>query len=125
MPITDYTFENRIFFAKESGLITREDAQTWSVRLKAATEASETPIVALVDAMDVTFIDRVAQRIFQESSHFDNLLAVIVATNRSAALQSETIGLLGKRGYTRVLGSLEEATQEAGEILSQHRTASV
>jgi hypothetical protein len=123
MPITNYQFENRIFFAKENGQISEDDAKTWSEQLKEATETSDLPIIALVDAMDVTAMHRAAQQIFAKSAHFDNLLAVVVATNSIASLQSRTIGFLGRRGCTRIFPSLEEARQDTKQILAQHQAA--
>jgi hypothetical protein len=87
MPITGYHFENRIFFAKESGIITREDAQEWVGRLKQLAETSELPIVALVDAMEVNSVLRAAEQLFIEGAYTDNLLA----TNAVVTIQARTI----------------------------------
>ncbi len=117
MPITDYHFENRIFFAKEWGIVSKDDAEMWSAKLKEFADTCSQPIVALVDAMDVTAVQKPAQKIFIDSGYFDNILAIIVATNTTVALQAETIGLLGKRSKTRIWPSLEKAYVDAEAII--------
>lgn len=123
MPITDYHFENRIFFARESGQISKEDAQMWSDQLKEVTQSCPLPVVALVDALDVSVVHHLAQVIFQKSSFFENLLAVVVATNVTVSLQAQTIGLLGKRGHTRIFDSLEKAFKDAEDLIAEYQVA--
>jgi hypothetical protein len=119
MPITDYRFENRIFYAIESGHLSGEDGREWARRLKEAAEASPEPIVALVDARTVNSITRAAERAFIEASHTPNLLAVVVATNPITEIHSTTIGIMGQRGYTRIFRNIADAQQHAEEILSR------
>lgn len=119
MPIVDYAFENRIFFAKEVGVISAEDAQEWADRLRETAAYSELPIVALIDAMDLTGIHRIATNIFMACADTDNLLASVVATNPVASLQSSMIGSSVKRGHTIVLTSLPEAQQRVNDILQR------
>ena len=125
MPITDYHFENRIFFAKESGDISKEDAQQWVKRLQKTASSSELPIVALVDVMEVHSVLRAAEQLFIEGAYTENLLAVLVATNAVVSVQARTIGLLGKRGHTRIFNSLDDARSHAEWIVSQHKSAPV
>ncbi len=119
MPITDYSFQDRIFFAKETGTITAEDAQEWADKLAEAAQASPLPIVALVDAMQIGSLGSTAARIFERASYTDNLLAVVVATHAGAALTSRTIGLLGRRGGTIVLATLDAARERAELLLRE------
>lgn len=109
MPITDYQFQDHIFFCKESGLVSIEDAEAWATKLKDTIRTSNAPVVAVVDAIETTFVARQAEQIFKECSYFENLRAIIVAANAQAYLQSEVIGLLGKQGVTRMVRSVEEA----------------
>ena len=119
MPITDYCFQDRIFFAKETGTITAEDAQEWSKKLVEAAQTSPEPIVALVDATTIGSLSSAAARIFERASYTENLLAVVVATHAAAALTSRTIGLLGKRGGTIVLATLDAAREQAELLLRE------
>jgi hypothetical protein len=120
MPIGDYDFSNRIFFAKETGIIAPAEAEEWARKLEKAAQSSARPIVALVDAVDVTSVTRRASDIFAKASHTDNLLAVVVATNHIVHLEATTIGFLGKRGYTRVFNNLDDARRHADEILQRY-----
>ena len=121
MPVTDFNFQNRIFFAVESGVISGDDAKDWAKRLVECTQTSEGAVVALVDARTVTSVTRPAERIFIQASHTDNLLAVVVATNPIVSLQATTIGILGQRGYTRVFLTYEEAQQHAESLVKQYQ----
>jgi len=120
MPISDYDLTNRIFFAKEVGVIDAKDAEDWSNRLREAAVVSKLPIVALVDALDVKILHYQAEQIFAKTAYTDNLLAVIVATSSTVSIQARAIGLLGKRGHTRIFSSLEEARQVAEEIVKNN-----
>lgn len=124
MPITDYQFENRIFFAKESGVISTDDAQTWSDRLKDVLQTSDLPVVVVVDAMDVTLVHNAAKQIFIESASFDNLLTSIVATNRVVTIQAKSISMGRKQGRTLIFTSPTIALKEAEAIIQRESTNS-
>ncbi len=121
MPITDYRFENRVFFAVESGFLSGEDGAEWARRLKQAAETSAEPIVALVDASTVTSMSVEAQRAFVNASRTQNLVAVVVATNPRITPLATIIGVLGQRGYTRVVSTMEQAQAHVAEILARFR----
>ncbi len=117
MPIDSITFEDGIFFTKESGVITNDDALYWRDELrKIATEADE-PFVALVDALDVTDITPQAGRIFAEAARTENLFISAIATSESMSFKSNLIGIIGKRGHTYVFATLDEARAFAEEQL--------
>lgn len=118
MPITDYSFSDRTFFARESGNLTLDEAAEWAKRLREHASASERPIVALVDALTVQRIPAGVAAIFQKASYTENLIAVVVATNAASAGDSSTIGLLGKRRTTWVFKSMEEARSYANLLLA-------
>lgn len=117
MPITDYKFEGQVFFSKEIGDVTKDEAQEWSNRLKEAIESSGQPVVALVDALTVHSVHRAAEKLFAESSYFENLIAIVVATNAITSIQATTIGFLGRPGCTRIHPSLESAQKEVEQLL--------
>jgi hypothetical protein len=119
MPIADYAFSGRIFFARESGLISGEEAREWAQRLTEQAQASPEPIVALVDALAVTGLSASASKTFEAATFTENLIAVVVATNARASMSSRVIGLLGKRHGTIVVPTLEEARKLARELLEE------
>lgn len=120
MPITDYHFQNRLFFAREIGLISPCDAQTWADQLAAHARSSPEPIVALVDALEVKHMSPTAYKIFSKASFTPNLLAVAVATNVVVSLTASNIGLLGKPGHTKIFRTLDAARQYADTILQDN-----
>lgn len=120
MPITDYDFSDRVFFAKESDLITGDEANTWARKLAECALASDQPIVALVDALEVRQVSVAAHQIFTKASFTANLLAVVVATNDVVRLTATTIGMLGKRGKTVVFPTLEKAREYTESLLNDN-----
>jgi hypothetical protein len=92
-------------------------------RLKKLAETSELPIVALVDAMEVSSVLRAAEQLFIEGAYTENLLAVLVATNAVVTIQARTIGLLGKRGHTRIFNTPDDARKHAEWIIKEHKVA--
>lgn len=120
MPITDYHFENSIFFAKESGQIDKTDAEAWAAALRQHAASNPIPIVALVDALEVTFVSAAARMVFAEASKTENLQAVSVATKHLLVTQTaRVIGMLGERGRTYVFENLHEARQFAEDMVRQ------
>ncbi len=119
MPIIDYQFQDRLFFAKEIGDISAEDAQTWADKLKESAALAGAPIVALVDALDVKNISIRAIDIFAKASFTRHVIAVVVATNLMVSATSTNIGLLGKRNQTVVFRTLEEAREHALKLLEE------
>lgn len=117
MPISDYTFKGQIFFARESSVISAEDARRWAEKLAECAQWSVTPIVALVDALDVTRIDFPAVEILSKASYTPNVLAVVVASSSAVENTSKNIGLLGKRNQTLIYATLEEARSRAEGLL--------
>jgi anti-anti-sigma regulatory factor len=117
MPITDLRFERGIFFAKESGQISGEDALLWLETLRACAAESSVPIVILIDARELTFISTTAQKIFTKAAETPNVkVAAIAAGTRLATQLSHIVGLLSRVRQTHdthVFHSLDEATQFA------------
>ncbi|MBE2269712.1 MAG: hypothetical protein IAE80_15860 [Anaerolinea sp.] len=118
MAIEDYTFENRIFFAREVGVISVSEAEEWAHKLAAYAASSEQPIVALVDALHAGLITMAVNDVFSKASFTPNLLAVVVATSPRVTLVAKTIGMLGKPGHTKVFPSLETAREYAESLVN-------
>src|SRR5436305_8522226 len=113
MPIIDYVCQDRIFSCKEVGSISAEDARDWAKKLKEYAEQTGRPIVALVDALNVTQVSTSALNTFAKASFTHNVLAVMVATNVAVSITAQNIGLLGKRKQTLVFPTLKEAQEHA------------
>lgn len=119
MPITEMSFYDGIFYAREEGVITDVDAQAWADAMQAWAETSPTPIVGLVDARGVTSVTRNAGVILAAASRHPNLFLSAVATDDPRlALTSQTIGAQGKRGGTHIFNSIDEARVFAYEQVS-------
>lgn len=114
MPITDMSFKDGIFFAREVGHIDREDAKQWAAEITRCAAASPTPIVSLIDALQVTFITTEARQIFVRTSTLPNLkCAAVAAAGGVTAQTARVIGKLVEREHTFVFATLEEARQFA------------
>ncbi len=122
MSISNYAFENRIFSCKESGRISGDDAKTWAEKLREHATQSPTPIVALVDALEVRQVSRAALEIFAKASYTPNVLAVVVATNAPVEVTATNIGLLGKPHQTLVFSTLAAAQEQAQKLLEAEKT---
>lgn len=117
MPIDAISFDDGIFFTKESGVITNEDARYWREHLDKASAESDMPFVALVDALEVTDITPQAGRLFAEAARTENLFISAIATSEAMSFKSNLIGIIGKRGHTYVFPTLDEARAFAEEQL--------
>lgn len=108
MPIVDYTYENGIFYAREMGQITEDDAKEWAAQ--AEKYAQNGPIVALVDASEVIFITLEARRVFGKASAIENLVCGAIATGEFMTRQmAKSIGMMADNRHTFVFDTLEEA----------------
>jgi hypothetical protein len=117
MPISDFSFEDQIFFAKETGVISASDAQVWADQLADFARYSRAPIVALVDAMEVSRMVYQAYVIFSKATHIPNVIEVVVATNSSMNLSSQNVGLMGKQSRTTIFPTLDQARRYANKLL--------
>lgn len=114
MPITEMYFEDGIFFAREVGRIERDDARYWAEQISYFAAISPTPIVSLVDALEVTFVTTEARQIFVRMSKIPNLkLAAVAAAEGITAQTARVIGKLAQDNHTHVFPTLEEATRFA------------
>lgn len=117
MPIRDMRFEGGIFYAKQVGLIDETDARTWVEGLKAQAAASQTPIVALIDAREVEFVSASASVIFVEGSSTPNVkVAAVVTRSTTTTVKARTIGMMSEPHHTHetyVFNSLIEAEKFA------------
>lgn len=118
MPIIDFEFKNRIFFAKESGIVSDREAADWAQKLEGYAKQSEKPIVALVDALSVKGVSAKGQDIFSKASFTRNVVKVVVAANIRVSLTASNISLLGKQNQTVVFGTLNEAREYAEELVA-------
>lgn len=117
MPIIDIHFENSILFAKEIGEISEEDALEWAHQVQHYAEHSPTPIVALIDAIDVKFISHKARKIFIKAANTRNFKASAVATHDQSTIQTaRVLGIMAPDKHTYIFDNLEQAHQFALEL---------
>jgi hypothetical protein len=105
-------FENNIFFARETGIVTGEDAERWSSALVKYAASNPTPVVAFVDARDLVFITEEARQVFIQSSKTPNIKAAIVTTSdHETAQSSRLISLMSRDSshITYVFSNIKEA----------------
>src|SRR5262245_31911109 len=96
MPIEDIHFEKEIVFSRALGPIERSDADKWLIAVQHCVEMKRRPIIALVDALEATFISVSARVVFAQTSRNSNLLGLVVAANNIIAVQSFRLtGMLG------------------------------
>jgi hypothetical protein len=120
MPVTDFHYNDHIFSAREVGHIDKSDAERWVEALRQNAAASPTPIVALIDAQEVTFVSAGARMAFAEASKTPNLQAICVITQDMLITQTvRVIGMLGERGRTHVFETIDDAREFAQDTLVQ------
>jgi hypothetical protein len=116
MPIHDMHFANGIFFAREVGHINRADAELWLQQVRRYTAESPTPIVALIDAREVTHVAVQARRLFVIASKLPNFRVTAIAAKSVGNMQtSRIIGMMAERDHTHVFETFEEAYHFAVE----------
>lgn len=112
MPISDMYFEANIFFARQTGILTGEEAEQWEALLTKYAAASPTPIVAFVDARELVYITEEARVVFIRSSRTSNIKASVVTTSdHETAQTARLISLMSRdsRYITYIFSSLKEA----------------
>jgi len=118
MPIHDMKFKDGIFYAREEGRISKEDAKAWAQQVKFYAANSDTPIVALVDALDVDYISREARQVFARTSYLPNFKGASVAAKNLVTMQtSRVIGLMASQDHTYVFSTMDQAERFARKLL--------
>jgi hypothetical protein len=114
MPITQTRFQDGIFFCREEGEISAEDAQYWAEQASFYAHQSSYPIVALIDATEATYVTAAARRIFARASAIPNLHDAAVATHRARVMHNARLTvMLAVDKHTRIFDDIEKATQFA------------
>ncbi len=118
MPMSHMRFESGLFFAREVGDILVNDAQEWTTQLRAAAESYCSPIVALVDAMDIGFIYADAREVFVRASRTPNVRIIAVAVSSILAVETARgIAMRSEPGKTYTFVTLAEARSFALRML--------
>ncbi len=121
MAITDFAFQTQIFFAKHSRIIAGDEAQLWVDKLTEYAQWSFTPIVALVDASEVSQITFPAHSLLTKASFINNVSAIVIASSSNAQLTFKNIALLGKRNSIVICPTLDEARRHAKGLVQAKR----
>jgi hypothetical protein len=110
MPVVDFHFENGIFFARGRGRIEKEDARLWARHAVYYAYHSPVPIVALIDALEVSHISNQARKIFARASHILKLAAAAVAARDVVTVQTvRVISLMAEENHTHIFPTLAQA----------------
>jgi anti-anti-sigma regulatory factor len=110
MPIVDMTFEDGVFSAREVGRVDAADALEWARRLAQHTDASKTPVLALIDAREVTYIVQDARKVFVRAANLPNFkAAAVVIADPVAEQTARIIGMMSPRDHTRVFNTMDDA----------------
>jgi hypothetical protein len=111
MPIDSIVFENGIYYCREFGNLSKEDAQLWAEKaFEYARLSAPQPIVALIDALDVQFVSMDARHIFAKASGIDGLaLAAVVTKDPITEQSSRIINVMAVRKHTYLFKSIEDA----------------
>lgn len=110
MPIVDMKFKNGIFFAREYGRIEKADAKAWVEQLSHHCLTNLSPVVALVDALEVKYISTEARQIFVKASKIPNFKCSAVAAKQLITVQtSRVIARMSEKDHTTIFATLEEA----------------
>lgn len=111
MPIDSIVFENGIFYCREFGNLTKEDALLWAEKaFEFARLSAPQPIVALIDALDVQFVSMDARYVFAKASGIDGLaLAAVVTKDPITEQSSRIISVMAVRKHTYLFKSIEDA----------------
>lgn len=117
MPIKDCYIEDRIFFAHESGLLTPSDAMVWVSYLEQQPITPDAPVVAIVDAREVTQVTGDAMFVFLQASYCSKLLAVLVVSSVYNMAMAHAFADLGEEGKTHIFTSYEKALAFAHDLL--------
>lgn len=110
MPVVDMHFEDGVFFAREYGKIEKEDAKVWANAVARYAASSPTPIVAVIDALEVDFITTEARQVFVRASHTPNLmLSAVAAKGRVTYQTARIISVMAEEDHTYIFPSVPEA----------------
>jgi hypothetical protein len=114
MPVTNIHFEDGVFYCKEAGEISPDDAMRWAKYVEQFAEQSPNPIIALIDGAECTFITAKARTIFARASSTPNLHAVVIATSDFKVKQSiQLISMMAHEKHTHVFDTIEAAADFA------------
>jgi hypothetical protein len=122
VPITNIQFVDGIYFCRQVGEITPEDASLWADYADHYAQKSLFPIVALIDATHCTYIKAKARAIFARASLTPNVHIASVAVREMKARQSvELTAMMALRQYTVIFDTLKEAEAFAVEQVQMLR----
>jgi hypothetical protein len=113
MPIDSIVFENGIFYCREFGNLTADDAQLWAEKAAEFAQAyAPKPVVALIDGRDVKFVSMEARQIFAQASGIEGLELAAVVTNDPLTKQSSRIiNVLAVKKHTYLFSTMETARE--------------
>jgi len=122
MPISNYVFDDGIFYAREYGDITRQDAKHWADYARLSAAASPIPVVALIDATEVTSISLDARKVFAKASGIPNLaISAVAAGTQASSREARVTASIAADPHTYIFATLDEAVAFAEQKAAEYR----
>lgn len=110
MPIHNMNFEGGIFFTKQVGYVDDVDGRMWMNALKKYSNASLSPVVALVDMREVDRLCPTVLRVFSALKDMGNVMGVaIIASEQMNSRNAQVMSKLSMMGGLRVFATMDEA----------------
>jgi anti-anti-sigma regulatory factor len=119
MPIVDVQFKDGVLFAREEGRITEADAREWARMIATYIEEYHAPVVSIIDATAVTYIEQDARKVFVRAANMPQFVATAVVTNDPLTIQTaRVLGMMAPDQHTHVFSTLEEAEAFVRDIIA-------
>lgn len=112
MPVTDFHFQDGVFYAREQGDVDAGDAQEWADHVLRYASECPHPIAALIDARSVKRINAEARQIFAHATNIPNLSCAVVVTGDFKVVQNaRMINMLSDAKHTHIFTTMDEAVR--------------
>lgn len=120
MPIHQMNYENGVFFAKQVGYLDNVDVRMWANALSNHAQDASTPVVAVVDMVEVNRICSTMPRIITDLLTAARIRGVVLVIGDSASSQTtRIISKLSDLGRVCVFPTFDEARRFAGSKLEK------
>jgi len=118
MPIHTMHHQNGVFFAKQVGYVDHVDARMWANALNTYAQASDFPIVAVIDMTEVDRLCPTTVKTFAQALESRNVLNIaLIAGDLMASRNAKVLGKLADVDRLRIFSSRDAAQRFANERL--------
>jgi len=124
MPISDIRCENGIYRCRGMARIEIQDAERWSQYARTFASLSAFPIIALINAMDTTYICAAARDILAQATGIPKIHKIVITTDHFVVGQNlQLILRMANRPNIVIFDELEQASafaQQQANLLRQN-----